>query len=53
MMGLKCFSPYDYMDSKFGEALRLAKKNGVDILAYDCSVGEKFITLDKEVTIVL
>jgi len=47
------FSANDNMDASFGEALRLAFKNGVDIFAYECSVGENFITLNKNVEIVL
>lgn len=47
------FSPYDDMDSNFGKALRLAHNNGVDIFAYECEVGENFITLSKPVQIAL
>ncbi|MBZ9632762.1 DNA/RNA nuclease SfsA [Clostridium sp. FP1] len=47
------FSPYDDMDVAFGEALRLAYNEGVDIYAYECEVGEKFITLSKSVKVVL
>jgi sugar fermentation stimulation protein A len=53
MNNIKNFSPYDDMDGAFGESLRLAYKNGVDIFAYECEVGEKFITLSKEVQVVL
>ncbi|WP_291634443.1 DNA/RNA nuclease SfsA [Clostridium sp.] len=53
MNNIKKFSPYDDMDVAFGEALRLAYTNGVDIFAYECEVGEKFITLSKEVQVVL
>ena len=53
MSNIKNFSPYDDMDVAFGEALRLACKNGVDIFAYECEVGEKFITLSNPVEIVL
>ena len=38
MDNVKSFMPYDEMDSAFGEALRLAYKNGVDIFAYDCKI---------------
>lgn len=47
------FSPYDDMDAAFGEALRLACNKGVDIFAYECEVGENFITLSKPVQITL
>jgi len=51
--GAKKFSPYDDMDKNFGNALRLASKNGVDILAYDCNVGENYIELDKNIKVFL
>jgi len=53
MSDIDNFSPYDDMDGEFGEVLRLACKSGVDIFAYECEVGEKFITLSKEVEVVL
>lgn len=51
MEGVKCFSPHDEMDKSFGEALRYAKRNGVYVLAYDCFVGESYITLKDPVEI--
>lgn len=53
MNGAQYFTPYDSMDKDFSEALRFAKEKGVDVLAYDCEVGEDFITLNKSVTIEL
>lgn len=53
MEGMKEFSPNDDTDPEFGEALRTAKKAGVDIFAYSCIVKENEITLDKNVDIVL
>lgn len=53
MDNIENFSANDDMDAAFGEALRLANKSGVDIFAYECSVGEKFITLNKNVEVVL
>jgi sugar fermentation stimulation protein A len=53
MDGVKYFTPHDDMDKKFGEALRFAKKNGVHILAYDCTVGENFIKLKDQVQVKL
>ncbi|KXA12981.1 DNA/RNA nuclease SfsA [Clostridium perfringens] len=47
------FSPNDETDPKFGEALRLAKKEGVDIFAYNCKVTEEEIELLNPVDIVL
>lgn len=51
MRDVESFSPNEEMDKLFSEALKLAYKNGVDIYAYDCEVGENFITLRKPVTI--
>jgi sugar fermentation stimulation protein A len=45
------FIPFDERDKAFGEALRYAYNNGIDIFAYDCKVGENFITLNEEVEI--
>lgn len=45
------FTPYDEMDKAFGEALRFAESNGVDIFAYECIVDENAITLNKQVDI--
>lgn len=48
-----CFMPYDDMDPKFGEALRFAHKNGVDIMAYCCNVTANSIIIKKSVEIKL
>ncbi len=53
MNNMLSFAPYDDMDRSFGEALRLAYKNGVDVFAYECEVGENFITLTKPVEVIL
>ncbi len=53
MEGIKCFKPYDEIDKKFGDYLRYADKEGVKILAYDCFVGENFITLKDEIKVCL
>ena len=47
------FSPNDETDIEFSKALRLAKENGVDIMAYNCIVDEKMIEINKEVDIIL
>ncbi|MDV4151495.1 DNA/RNA nuclease SfsA [Clostridium sp. AL.422] len=47
------FSPNDDTDPEFGKALRLAKENGVDIMAYDCIVDKKMIEINKKVDIIL
>ena len=48
---VKSFAPNDERDPKFGEALRLAYENGVDIFAYSCKVTQEEITLDKPIDI--
>ncbi len=53
MDNIDYFSPYDDMDIAFGDALRLAFASGVDIYAYECEVGENFITLSKPVEVIL
>jgi sugar fermentation stimulation protein A len=49
--GADFFTPYDEMDKAFGEALRLASRNGVDIYSYECKVTESSIVLDKAVEV--
>ncbi|WP_040215314.1 DNA/RNA nuclease SfsA [Clostridium polynesiense] len=51
--GAVSFSPHDEMDPFFGESLRYARDNGVDIFAYSCIVEKDSITLDKEVPVIL
>lgn len=53
MDNIKEFTPNDAMDENFGNAVRNAASNGVDIMAYECSVQENSITLNKFVKIVL
>jgi sugar fermentation stimulation protein A len=51
MDGVRYFTPYDEMDKPFGDALREAHEYGVDVFAYDCTVGEDFITLKSRVDV--
>jgi sugar fermentation stimulation protein A len=51
MKGVKYFSPNDETHAAFGQALREVAKGGVVPLAFDCKVGEDFLTLDKPVEI--
>lgn len=51
MEGVESFTSFDERDKLFGEALRLVSSNGVDVFAYDCSVGEDYITLKDSVKI--
>jgi sugar fermentation stimulation protein A len=48
-----CFKTHDERDRQFGEALREASENGVDLYAYNCDVGENHITLLESVPILL
>ncbi len=51
MKGPKIFRLNWSMDKKFSEAVKLASKNGVEILAYDCIVKNNSIYLDKPVEV--
>jgi len=53
MGGAKYFTPNNEMHPEFGEALIQAKQKGVKILAYECEVGGEFITLSREVPVIL
>ena len=52
MDDVSSFSPNYKMDKAFGEALNLAKANGVDVFAYKCEVFEDSITLTNEIMII-
>lgn len=49
MKGVLSFEPNDERHKAFGDALREAACSGVTVLAYDCMVGEDFISLGDEV----
>ena len=51
MSGMKEFRPADDKDEEFGKALRLASKNGVNVLCYECKITKDSIDIDKEVKI--
>lgn len=53
MDDVKVFKPHVEMDKVFANALRLASSKGVDIMAYDCLLGENFITLNNKIEILL
>ena len=53
MKGVTQFRPNDITHKAFGDALRLAHKKGVKILAYDCKVTPDFIKADREVKVIL
>ncbi|ASW44129.1 DNA/RNA nuclease SfsA [Clostridium isatidis] len=50
---VKVFSPNDITDKKFAEALKLAKENSVDILAYNCKVYKDGIEIKDPISVIL
>ncbi|MEG1257286.1 DNA/RNA nuclease SfsA [Clostridium sp.] len=53
MDNISTFRPNEKMDKEFADTLRFAKVNGVDIYAYECSVGENFIELTNAIEVLL
>lgn len=53
MNNVKYFTPNTEMHKAFGDILKEANLSGVNIIAYDCNVGESFITINEEVKVVL
>lgn len=53
MSDVRYFTPNDKMHKELGDALRIAKENGVNILAYDCFVYRSSIEIKDEVKVVL
>src|SRR5699024_3403297 len=53
MSDVKYFTPNDKMHRELGDALRHAKRNGVNILAYDCNVTSDTIEIKDEVKVIL
>lgn len=53
MSDVKYFTPNDKMHKELGDALRNAKSNGVNILAYDCNVTSDTIEIKDEVKVIL
>lgn len=53
MKDVRYFTPNRQTHPEFAEALAEAERNGVKLLAYDCSVTEDSIELGKEVPVVL
>lgn len=51
MKGICCLKPNDRTHPEFGDALRRAKKAGVQILAVDCLVTPDSIMADQEVEV--
>jgi len=53
MKGITHFEPNNATHKAFGDALRKAHNNGVNVLAYDCIVTPESIKIDKEVKVKL
>ena len=53
MKGVREFTPNDVTHKAFGDALREAKKSGVNIIAMDCIVTPDSIQIDKNIKITL
>lgn len=51
MKGIKWFEPNDKTHQAFGDTLREAAKNGVGILAYDCTITKDSMELDVPIEI--
>ncbi len=51
MEKVKCFTPNDVCHPEFGEALRNAKKHGVNILSFCCTVTPDSLNLKNEVPV--
>lgn len=51
--GVHLFRPNVRTQPEFGEALRRAKQAGVEILAYDCSVTENSLKMDRQIAVSL
>lgn len=53
MKGVHRFTPNYATHAPFGEALKQAREAGVRVLAYDCRVTERAMTLDQRVEVIL
>ena len=51
MKGIKWFEPNDRTHPEFGDTLRWVSKNGVGVLAYDCSITNESMELDMPVEV--
>lgn len=51
MKGIKWFEPNDRTHPEFGDTLRQVAKNGVGVLAYDCSITKESMELDMPVEV--
>ena len=53
MEGMQHFEPNDKTHPQFGEALRQARKAGVQVLAYECKVTPSSLEITKSIPVVL
>ena len=53
MEGMQHFEPNDRTHPQFGEALRQARKAGVEVLAYECKVTPSSLEITKSIPVVL
>jgi len=53
MNDVKFFTPNNETHPEFGRTLNEAKEKGVKILAYECEVGGEFITISREIPVIL
>lgn len=53
MEGMQHFEPNDKTHPQFGEALRQARKAGVQVLAYECRVIPSSLEISKSIPVVL
>ncbi len=51
MNNVTSFTPNYKTHAAFGEALKIAEKSGVKIMAYDCIVTDDSIVIDKEIKV--
>ena len=53
MEGMQHFEPNDKTHSQFGEALRQARKAGVQVLSYECKVTPSSLEITKSIPVML
>ena len=53
MKGVKYFTPNTKMHKEFADTLKNASLKGVNIIAYDCNVDYKYISINEKVKVVL
>ncbi len=53
MKGVSSFTPNAVTHREFAETLRLAARNNVNVLAFDCKVGQDFIEINEKVEVKL